>query len=100
MQEREGARPSHRPRGNGHTSRWSAPVRGTALFAWTALVSCGGGQAEPATELPTPEIELATRIRVVPGVELILSHGAEAPRPAQVRALAEAAARILADGGR
>jgi len=60
----------------------------------------GGGRMEPAVELPTPEIELATRIRVAPGVELILSHGAQAPRLAQVRALAEAAVRILVDGGR
>ena len=60
----------------------------------------GGGRAVPAVEFPSPQIELATRIRVAPGVELILSHGAEAPRPAQVRALAEAAARILTDGGR
>ncbi len=52
MQDRERARPSRRPRGNGHTSRWSAPVRGTALFAWTALASCGGGQAESTAAAP------------------------------------------------
>ena len=60
----------------------------------------GGGEVKAPARFPTPEIELATRIRVGSGVELILSHGEKAPRPAQVRALAEAAARILGNGGR
>jgi DNA-binding transcriptional MerR regulator len=57
-----------------------------------------GDRTEPERPLPLPEIELATRIRIADGVELILSHGTEPPRPAQVRALAEAAARILGNG--
>ena len=58
----------------------------------------GGDRAAPPPALELPEIELATRIRIADGVELLLSHATEPPRPAQVRALAEAAARILRNG--
>ena len=59
----------------------------------------GDAEAELACELSAPPalppIELQTRIALVPGVEVVVSHGAEPPTPAQLRALAEAAARIL-----
>lgn len=42
-----------------------------------------------------PPIEIQTRIGLAPGVEVVVSHGAEPPTPAQLRALADAAARIL-----
>ena len=58
----------------------------------------GGGGADRVKRLPTPAIELATRIRLPGGIEILLSHGTRPPRPAQVRALAEAAARILTEG--
>jgi len=44
---------------------------------------------------PLPPIEIQTRIGLLPGVEVVVSHGAEPPTPAQLRALAEAATRIL-----
>jgi len=44
---------------------------------------------------PLPAMELQTRIRLAGGVELVVSRGAEPPTPSQLRALAEAAARIL-----
>jgi DNA-binding transcriptional MerR regulator len=53
----------------------------------------GGGEEPPA-----PRVELASRIVVADGVELLLAHGTAPPHPAQVRALAEAAARILHRG--
>ena len=58
----------------------------------------GGAVPERRLRAPDVEIELATRIRVAPGIEVLLTHGTKPPRPAQVRALAEAAARILAEG--
>jgi DNA-binding transcriptional MerR regulator len=57
-------------------------------------------EGPPAEDLPVPEIELATRIHIADGVELLISHGRETPRPAELRALALAAARILNEGGR
>ena len=49
----------------------------------------------PAPTEPLPPMELQTRIRLARGVELVVSRGAEPPTPSQLRALAEAAARIL-----
>ena len=60
----------------------------------------GGEAADAEPEAPSPRIELATRIYIANGVELLLSHGTVPPRPAQVRALAEAAVRILETGDR
>jgi DNA-binding transcriptional MerR regulator len=51
----------------------------------------GGGPAAAAT----PPMELATRIRLRSGIELVVPHGAEPPTPTQLRDLAAAAARIL-----
>ena len=70
--------------------------RGMGLAEILARFSSGDEPAERV--LPPPVIELATRIRVAEGVELLLSHGAEPPRAAQVRALAAAAARIFETG--
>jgi DNA-binding transcriptional MerR regulator len=44
---------------------------------------------------PAPEVELLTRIGVSDGLDLVVSHGARPPSPAQVRAIAIAVARIL-----
>ena len=62
-------------------------------------LSRGPVVARPTSDrVPAPRIELATHIRLLPGVEVVLSHGTKPPRPAQIRALAEAAARILTEG--
>jgi DNA-binding transcriptional MerR regulator len=71
--------------------------RGLCLEEIRARLDDGGTEAV-RTGVPEPEIELATRIRLGEGVELLLSHGQEPPRPAQVKALAAAAARILGNG--
>jgi DNA-binding transcriptional MerR regulator len=51
-----------------------------------------GNEEAPAV---LPPVELATRIFVAPGLEILVSHGARAPSPAQLRALAAAARKIL-----
>jgi len=48
--------------------------------------------------LPVPAIELVSHIRVTEGVEVVVSHGAAPPTSTQLRALAQAAARILGGG--
>lgn len=73
--------------------------RGLGLEQIRVRLEGGPGRARTKAP-PAPEIELATRIRIAGGVEIILSHGTRPPRPAQVRALAEAAARILTEGDR
>jgi DNA-binding transcriptional MerR regulator len=58
----------------------------------------GDGQPTQTPELPA--LELATRIRLGEGLELIVGQTGRAPSPSQLRALAAAAARILdAQGG-
>lgn len=47
-------------------------------------------------DAPLPPLELATRIEVAPGVEILVSHGTRSPSPHQLRALATAAMDILA----
>ena len=58
----------------------------------TVLEDRGDARAEAP---PAPEVELITRIGVGRGIDLVVSHGARAPSPSQVRAIAIAAARIL-----
>jgi DNA-binding transcriptional MerR regulator len=73
--------------------------RGLTLDEILASFQAGPGREEAPLPEP-PAIELVTRIRVTDGVEILVSPGSEPPRPAQIRALADAAARILGGYGR
>jgi DNA-binding transcriptional MerR regulator len=57
----------------------------------------GGSRPLPAEAVPP--VELATRIHLGEGLELLVGQGARAPTLSQLRALAIAAARILAEEG-
>lgn len=48
---------------------------------------------------PPPTREVVTRIRLVEGVELLVSHGARAPSADRLRRLAAAATQILTERG-
>lgn len=75
-------------------------LQGQGLGLEQIRVRLEGGRPDPAVSVPAPAIELITRIHINSSVEILLSHGTKPPRPAQVRALAEAAAQILAEGER
>ena len=64
--------------------------QGRSLDEIRDLLDRRGGEPTAA-----PPMELATRIRLRGGVEVVVPHGAEPPTPAQLRDLASAAARIL-----
>jgi DNA-binding transcriptional MerR regulator len=66
--------------------------QGRSLDEIRALLDRGDAGTAP---LDLPPLELTTRIRLSPGVEVVVSHGAEPPTRSQLRALARAAARIL-----